>query len=161
MTDDREILLAIQDGIPIVREPFAEASEALGISQEALVERLNGMKEEGVIRRFAPNINQRKIGITANAVVVWRVPEEDLPRVVEAMLGHHEISHCYRRATVPGKWEYNLYTVVHDYDRASVDWFVRKLSEETGVKDYHVLYSRRRFKGTSSRISRSSRRNVK
>ncbi len=153
MTDDRAILLAIQDGIPLVKEPFAEASEALGISQEALVERLIEMKEDGTIRRFAPNINQRKIGITANAVVVWRVPEKDLPRVVEAMLGHHEISHCYRRATVPGKWEYNLYTVVHDYDRASVDWFVRGLSEETGVEDYHVLYSLRRFKGTSSRIS--------
>jgi len=161
MVDDREILIAIQDGIPLVREPFAEASEALGLSQETLVERLNGMKEDGTIRRFAPNINQRKIGITANAVVVWMVPEEELPRVVEAMLGHHEISHCYRRATIPGKWEYNLYTVVHDYDRASVDWFVRTLSKETRVKDYQVLYSRRRFKGTSSRISRSSRRNVK
>jgi DNA-binding Lrp family transcriptional regulator len=157
MTDDREILLAIQDGIPLVREPFAEASESLGISPEALVERINGMKGDGTIRRFAPNINQRKIGITANAVVVWRVPEEDLPRVVETMLGHHEISHCYRRATVPGKWEYNLYTVVHDYDRESVDRFVIQLSEETGVEDYHVLYSKRRFKGTSSRISRSSR----
>ena len=157
MTDDREILLEVQDGIPLVREPFAEASETLGISQEALVERLRGMKEDGTIRRFAPNINQRKIGITANAVIVWRVPEEDMPRVVETMLGHHEISHCYRRATVPGKWEYNLYTVVHDYDRESVDRFVRQLSEETGVEDYHILYSRRRFKGTSSRISRSSR----
>lgn len=157
MTSDRDILLAVQDGIPIVREPFAEASEALGISQEALVERLNGMRDDGTIRRFAPNINQRKIGITANAVVVWRVPEDDLPQVVETMLGHHEISHCYRRATVPGKWEYNLYTVVHDYDRASVDRFVRRLSEETGVEDYHVLYSRRRFKGTSSRISGSKR----
>jgi DNA-binding Lrp family transcriptional regulator len=157
MADDREILLAVQDGIPLIREPFAEASEALGISQEALVERLNGMKEDGIIRRFAPNINQRKIGITANAVVIWRVTEEDLLLVVETMLGHHEISHCYKRATVPKKWEYNLYTVVHDYDRESVDRFVRRLSEETGVKDYHVLYSRRRFKGTSSRISRSSR----
>jgi len=54
MTDDREILLAVQDGIPLVREPFAEASEALGISQEALVERLNAMREAGIIRRFAP-----------------------------------------------------------------------------------------------------------
>ena len=157
MTDDREILLAVQDGIPLVREPFAETSEALGLSQEDLVERLRGMKEDGTIRRFAPNINQRKIGITANAVVVWRVPEEDLPQVVETMLGRHEISHCYRRATVPGKWEYNLYTVVHDYDRESVDRFVRRLSAETGVEDYQILYSRRRFKGTSSRISRSSR----
>jgi DNA-binding Lrp family transcriptional regulator len=121
------------------------------------VDRLNAMKEDGIIRRFAPNINQRKIGITANAVIIWRVPEEDLPRVVETMLGYHEISHCYRRATVPGKWEYNLYTVVHDYSRESVDRFVRRLSEEAGVGDYHVLYSRRRFKGTSSRISRSSR----
>ena len=157
MTDNREILLAVQDGIPLVREPFTEASKALGISQEDLVERLKRMREDGTIRRFAPNINQRKIGITANAVVIWRVPEEDLPRVVETMLGYNEISHCYRRATVPGKWEYNLYTVVHDYDRESVSRFVRRLSEETGIEDYQVLYSRRQFKRTSSRISRSSR----
>lgn len=157
MADDREILLAIQDGIPIDREPFAAASEALGMTQEALVERLRGMLEDGTIRRFAPNINQRKIGITANAVVVWRVPEEDLSQVVETMLGHHEVSHCYKRETVPGKWDYNLYTVVHDYDKESVDRFVRRLSEETGVEDYLVLYSRRRFKGTSSRISDTKR----
>lgn len=157
MTDDKEILLAVQDGIPLVLEPFTEASEALGISQEDLVERLKEMREDGTIRRFAPNINQRKIGITANAVIIWRVLEEDMPRVVEIMLGYNEISHCYQRVTVPGKWEYNLYIVVHDYDRESVSQFVKRLSEETGVEDYQVLYSRRQFKRTSSRISRSNR----
>jgi DNA-binding Lrp family transcriptional regulator len=157
MTKDSEILLAVQDGIPLVREPFAEASEALEISQENLIERLKGMREDGTIRRFAPNINQRKIGIIANAVVVWRVPEENISRVVETMLKYNKISHCYRRATVPGKWEYNLYTVIHDYDKKSVSQFVRRLSKETGIKDYQVLYSRRQFKRTSSRISRLNR----
>ena len=157
MTNDRDILLAVQDGIPLVREPFAEASETLKISQENLVERLKGMREEGTIRRFAPNINQRKIGITANAVVIWRVPEKNISRVVETMLRYNEISHCYQRATVPGKWEYNFYTVVHDYNRKSVRQFVKRLSEETEVEDYQILYSRRQFKGTSSRISRSNR----
>ena len=157
MTNDRDILLAVQDGIPLVREPFAEASEALKISQENLVERLKGMREEGIIRRFAPNINQRKIGITANAVVIWRVPKKNISRVVETMLRYNEISHCYQRATIPGKWEYNLYTVVHDYDRKSVRQLMKRLSEETGVEDYQILYSRRQFKGTSSRISRSNR----
>ena len=153
MTTDYEILRVIQDGVPVTREPFKEAADKLGMTQEELVERVETMNENGLIRRFSANINQRKLGITANAVVVWNIPEERMEAAVPVFLERGEISHIYERRVYPGRWEYNLYTVVHDYDRESVERFAKKIADEIGVDDYQVLFSKRRFKGTSSRLA--------
>jgi DNA-binding Lrp family transcriptional regulator len=153
MTTDHEILQLIQDGVPVTREPFKEAADKLGMTQEELVERVKAMNENGLIRRFSANINQRKLGITANAVVVWNIPEAKMEASVPVFLKRGEISHIYERRVYPGRWEYNLYTVVHDYDRESVERFAKKIADEIGVNDYQVLFSKRRFKGTSSRLA--------
>ena len=153
MKTDHEILQVIQDGVPVTREPFKEAADKLGMTQEELVERVKVMNENGLIRRFSANINQRKLGIVANAVVVWNIPDEKMDAAIPVFLGRGEISHIYERITYPGKWEYNLYTVVHDYDRESVNGFAKKLADLVGVDAYQVLFSKRRFKGTSSRLA--------
>ncbi len=153
MKTDHEILRMIQDGVPLTREPFKEAADKLGMTQEELVERVKAMNENGLIRRFSANINQRKLGITANAVVVWNISQERMEAAVPVFLERGEISHIYERRVYPGRWEYNLYTVVHDYDRESVERFARGLADEIGVQDYQVLFSKRRFKGTSSRLA--------
>lgn len=152
MTTDNEILKAIQDGVPITREPFKEVAERLGLSEAELIKRLQEMKDRGVIRRFSANINQRRLGITANAVVVWKIPENQIDPAVEVFLRHGQLSHIYERKTVPGKWEYNLYTVIHDYDQEAVKETIDKIAEEIGVQSYQILFSKRRFKGTSSRL---------
>lgn len=153
MKTDHEILRVIQDGVPVTREPFKKAADKLGMTQEELVERVKAMNENGLIRRFSANINQRKLGIVANAVVVWNIPEEKMETAVPVFLERGEISHIYERRVYPGRWEYNLYTVVHDYDRESVERFSKELADEIGVQDYQVLFSKRRFKGTSSRLA--------
>jgi len=153
MTTDYEILRVIQDGVPVTREPFKEVADKLGMTQEELVKRVKAMNENGIIRRFSANINQRKLGITANAVVVWNIPEAKMEATVPVFLERGEISHIYERRVYPGRWEYNLYTVVHDYDRESVKRFAKKIADEIGVDDYQVLFSKRRFKGTSSRLA--------
>jgi len=153
MTTDHDILRVIQDGVPVTREPFKEAADKLGMTQEELVKRVKAMNENGLIRRFSANINQRKLGITANAVVVWNIPEEKMEAAVPVFLKRGEISHIYERRVYPGRWEYNLYTVVHDYDRESVERFAKNIADEIGVVDYQVLFSKRRFKGTSSRLA--------
>ena len=95
MTTDHEILRVIQDGVPITREPFKKAADKLGMTQEELVERVKTMNENGLIRRFSANINQRKLGITANAVVVWNIPEEKMEAAIPVFLERGEISHIY------------------------------------------------------------------
>ncbi len=116
-----------------------------------MLERLNLLLEKRVIRRFAATIGHRALGIVANAMIVWRVPSEDVERVGGIMASFDEVTHCYERPSVP-KWPYNLYSVVHSHSREECRKVAAEISRKTGVEDYQVLFSEREFKKTGARI---------
>ncbi len=143
------VLRAAQKGIPIVKEPFEGIAKEAGISQDEVIERLKKLIKGGVIKRLGISINQRKVGIEANAVVAWKVPQEQVESVGNMLAAYKEITHCYERVTMPGKWEHNLFTVIHGYTRESVEEFAESLSKVAGIRDYLVLFSNEQFKRTS------------
>jgi DNA-binding Lrp family transcriptional regulator len=147
---DIEILLALQDGIPLVREPFTAIAKHLGINPDEVIERLQRLQEQNVIRKFGIFIWKRKVGIIANAMVVWAVPSNRIREVAEVISSFKNVTHCYERRTVPNKWEYNLYTVIHGFKRKTVREFVKRLSKEVGVVDYLILFSVKEFVRRSS-----------
>lgn len=147
---DMKILLAVQDGIPIVREPFSTIAKQLGLKPEEVVKRLQRLREEKVIRKFEVFIRKRKVGITANAMVVWMVPSNRTQEVGEFFAGFKEVTHCYERRTVPDKWRYNLYTVIHGFKRKTVKEVVKRLSDASQVEDYLILFSVKEFVRRSS-----------
>jgi DNA-binding Lrp family transcriptional regulator len=146
---DRAILRITQDRIPLIKEPFGEIAKELGISHDEVLTRLKKLINNGVIKRLGISANQRKVGIVANAVVAWKVPQDQVERVGTMLSSYKEITHCYLRETIPGKWEYNLFTVLHGYDRESVEEFAKRLSGTVGIREYLVLFSNEQFKRTS------------
>lgn len=146
---DQAILHITQDEIPLIREPFEGVAKETGISQEDAIARLKRLINDGVIKRLGISVNQRKVGIVANAVVVWKVSPEQVESVGNTLSSYKEVTHCYERKTDPIKWEHNLFTVLHGYDRESVEKFAEKLSESVGIRDYLVLFSNEQFKRTS------------
>ncbi len=147
---DIEILLALQDGIPLVKEPFTAIAKHLEIKPDEVVERLQRLQEQNVIRKFGVFLWKRKVGIIANAIVVWAVPNNRIQEVAEFISSLKDVTHCYERRTIPNKWEYNLYTVIHGFKRKTVKEFVKKLSQEVGVADYLILFSAKEFVRRSS-----------
>lgn len=61
---DLKLLKTIQDGIPIVSEPFKHIAKEAGLSETDVLARVHSMAKEGVIRRFGASIGHRAIGIT-------------------------------------------------------------------------------------------------
>jgi len=141
---DLEILCALQGGIPLVREPFSAIATHLGITQREVVKRLQRLREEKVIRKFGLFMWKSKIGVVANAMVVWTVPRERLQSVAEFFSGFKEVTHCYERRTTP-EWDYNLYTMIHGAKRKAVRKFVEMLAAEARLDDYVTLFSVREF----------------
>ena len=123
----------------------------LSIDEEQVMERLSRLLEEKVIRRFSATIGHRTLGIVANAMIVWRVPPEDVERVGGIMASFDQVTHCYERPSVPD-WPYNLYTVVHSPSRDECRKVAAEISRKAGVSDYQVLFSEREFKKTGARI---------
>ncbi len=123
----------------------------LSIGEEMVLERLSFLLEGEVIRRFAATIGHRALGIVANAMIVWRVPLEEVERVGLIMASFDEVTHCYERPSRQN-WPYNLYTVVHSHSRDECRKVAAEISHKTGVEDYQVLFSEREFKKTGARI---------
>jgi DNA-binding Lrp family transcriptional regulator len=147
---DWAVMMQVQDGIPLVEYPFDEPARKIGIPQQDLISRIRGLIDEGIIRRFGARINNRRMGFVANAMIAWKVPEERVEVVGRLFAGNPAVTHCYERKIIPGRWEHNVFTMVHCRSEAEVDRLVKGLAKEAGVPDYQVLISGEEFKRTVS-----------
>ncbi len=148
---DLKLLKLTQDGIPILPEPFLKIAGELGITEEDVLKRVKNLINDGVIRRFGASIGHRAIGINANAMCTWNVPEERVEEVGAVMAGFPEVTHCYERPRYPD-WKYNLFTMIHAYSREECEKVAKEISIATGIKDYSILFSEREFKKTGVRL---------
>jgi siroheme decarboxylase len=155
---DEEILSRLQDGIPIEESPFARIAAEMNLGEDDVIRRLRTLKEAGIIRRFGSRINPRRARIAVNVMVAWKVPGDLADAAGALMAEYPEVTHCYRREIVPGRWEYPLYTVLHGYDQQTVNYHIRMLSRITGISEYIVLTSTREFKRTAAGRIRPGRR---
>jgi len=144
--DDIRLLREIQNGLPVAGEPFQVIGERCGMSGNEVLERIRVLREKGVIRKLRARINQRKLGITANALVAWKVPAPEISAVGALLASFPEVSHCYERSPVPGRWEYTLYTVHHGRKREAVLHEIQDIARRAGGWDYTVMFSTDEFK---------------
>lgn len=148
---DYKILFETNKGLLLTVEPFNEIAAQLGITPQEVIARLVKLRDSGVIRRFGASIKPNDLGFSANALVAWKVPENRVQEVGSFLSQYSEVTHCYERKTIAGKWEYNLYTVMHARKREAIKLLVNNLSEATAVNDYLILYSTRDLKKAYAR----------
>ena len=75
------ILNNIQSGFPLVPQPFKILSTQLGIKEEALIQTLKRLKDEGIIRNFAISLNHIKLGFKSSLVGI-RAPSDKIEYIV-------------------------------------------------------------------------------
>lgn len=149
LTDlEKKIIAMLQTDIPVVRRPFLEMADKIGITEDEFLAVLNKLNDQGMIRRFGATLKHQKSGFKANAMVAWKVDEDKVEETGNTMAGFHQITHCYRRNPAPG-WKYNLYTMVHAATEDECYAIAEQISQATGQKDYELLFSRKELKKTS------------
>jgi siroheme decarboxylase len=145
---DKEIIRHLQADLPLTATPFAAVADEVGVGEEELLERIRRLKERGLLRRFGATVNHVKAGFTANAMVAWYVPEDQVDEVGTLMASVREVSHCYGRK--PNRsWKYNLFTMVHGTSKKQCREVVERIAEMTGISDYIFLFTHKEFKKTS------------
>ena len=145
---DRRLLGQIQGDLPLCLTPFVQVAWKAGWKEEVLLRRVRGFVRRGMIRRFGAILRHQKAGYQGNAMVVWKVGEEEIPRVSQAMASFPPVSHCYLRPPFPD-WPFNLYTMVHGKDEKDCRRIALRISKKTGIKDYRLLFSKREHKKSS------------
>ncbi len=145
---DKKVIGLIQGDLPLDPRPFAVMAEKIGISEAEFVERVRSLKERGVIRRFGATLRHQEAGFSSNAMIAWVVPEREVDKAGETMAQFREVTHCYQRR--PQKdWKYNLYTMIHGDNENECFKIAQRISHETGIEEYILLFSEKEFKKTS------------
>ena len=145
---DKALITAIEDGLPLVSQPYEAVGNMIGLSETAVIERLENLIATGVISRFGVVVNHRRVGYRANAMVVWDIPDDYVADAGRSLAELPFVSLSYQRPRRLPDWPYNLFCMVHGRERTAVCDQVAALARDCDVEDVprDILFSRRRFK---------------
>ena len=144
---ERKIIGAIYTDIPLVERPFENIAAALNVSENKLLAYIRAFRKKHILRKYAAVLNHRKAGFNCNAMAVWRAPAELIPSAGALMASYAAVSHCYQRQTARG-WDYNLYSMIHGHSKEECLALAGKISGQTGLKKYRILFSTKEYKKT-------------
>ena len=65
---DRAIIVATQDGLPLVSQPYQALADQLDVAVDVVIQRMKAMQESGVIRRIAAVPNHFRFGYRCNGM---------------------------------------------------------------------------------------------
>ncbi len=132
MTDatDRAIVNVLQSGLPLSKQPYAEAADALGLAENELIERLQRMLNDGDLTRFGPLWNAERLG-GALTLAAMSVPADDLDRAAAIVNSFPQVAHNYERGHA-----LNMWFVLATERPEEIDTVIAEIEARTG---YEVL----------------------
>lgn len=127
---DRAIVNALQGGFPICDEPYAAVAQTLGIGAQALIDRLRGLLERGVLTRFGPQYQVERMG-GSFVLAALSAPEGDFDRVADLVNAFPEVAHNYRR-----DHRLNMWFVLATGSPEQVPEVAKRIEAATGLPVY-------------------------
>lgn len=149
---DTVLAACVEAGLPLEAAPFEAWAQASKRSVDEVLACLQGWLHSGTLRRFGVIVRHHELGMAANAMTVFDVPDEAVDACGAALARQPGITLAYRRARDAG-WSYNLYGMVHGRDRDTVRMLIDAATARAGLAGVprEVLFSCRRFKQTGAR----------
>jgi DNA-binding Lrp family transcriptional regulator len=150
---ERALAAALQQGLALVPQPYAELGRRAGMAEEAAIATLCRWLEEGLVNRLGVIVRHRPLGFRANAMVVWDVPDARARAAGQALARAPGVTLCYLRERRPPDWPYNLYCMIHGRNRVEALSRIAALDALCGLAGYpyEVLFSRRCFRQCGAR----------
>ncbi|MCB1725138.1 MAG: Lrp/AsnC family transcriptional regulator [Gammaproteobacteria bacterium] len=124
---ERRLLDVYQRGLPLDPRPFARVADALGVSEQTVLDGLTRLQQAGVISRVGPVFRPNRVGVSTLAALA--VPSERLDEVARTVSGYAEVNHNYER-----EHDYNLWFVVTARDARGLAQVLASIAAETGLE---------------------------
>jgi DNA-binding Lrp family transcriptional regulator len=138
---------ALQEGLPIVAQPYLALALELRVSEQAVVDAIATLQHKGLIKRFGMVLKHRQLGYRANAMVVWDVPDNVVDQVGNSLGEEACVTLSYRRPRRPPQWNYNLFCMIHGTSRDTVTAQLEDIVTRKGLDYPHqLLFSNHCFK---------------
>jgi DNA-binding Lrp family transcriptional regulator len=100
---DRKLLNLIQSDFPLHREPYAALSDKLGVSEDEVLQRIQRLRDKGIIRSISAIYNAAGLGYHST-LVAMHVDEAHVDEAAAFINRHMEVSHNYLRDHYLNLW---------------------------------------------------------
>ncbi|MBR4329535.1 MAG: Lrp/AsnC family transcriptional regulator [Candidatus Riflebacteria bacterium] len=137
---DREILQMLQNGFPLVAEPYKAIGDKLWIDEYAVISRIVRLIQNGVIRYVGPFFDSRKLGYKG-CLAAMNVPEERVDEVAAVINRFDEVTHNYLREGTPNVW-FTLITNSPERQKEILD----SIKKESGIDEIKLFSSKKYVK---------------
>ncbi len=120
----------MQGGFPLTDTPYRDVAAELGMTESALLARLQQLLDSRVLTRFGPMYQIERMG-GRFVLAAMAVPEDRFDEVAEAVNALPEVAHNYRR-----EHRFNMWFVLATETPAGIDDAVARIERATGLPVY-------------------------
>ena len=145
---EKNVFKVASGDLPVIDRPFDIWAESIGINVSELLSVLKKAVSDGTIRRFGAVLSHQKSGLKHNAMIAWRVPNNEVDRVGAEMARFREVTHCYLRKETEN-WPYNMYTMIHAKTKRDLFEIVEEIAKNAGITEFSILKTIKELKKTS------------
>jgi DNA-binding Lrp family transcriptional regulator len=137
---DKEILMELQYDFPLHARPYDDIANKVGIGLQDLLERINNLKKDGIIKRIGFYYNFRAQGNEA-ALIAFE-SGENYKKLAEIAMKDPLVTHSYLRSHPI----YNVWIVAKRASNEELINLAERMTKESNSKSYVVLLSKRTYK---------------
>jgi len=136
---DRKLLNIVQKDFPICENPFQVIGQKIGLSEEEVLERLQNLKEQGIIRRIGGVFDSKKLGYKS-CLIAARVAPEKLAEVTAFINRFPGVTHNYERTH-----QFNLWFTLTASGDEKFNEIIDLIKNKSGVDELELLPAVRMF----------------
>ncbi|SFT35754.1 Lrp/AsnC family transcriptional regulator [Halomonas saccharevitans] len=152
----RRLRALLERGLPLTSRPWQTLAEQAGLAEEEAMACAHRWQAEGLIKRLGLVVRHRRLGLEANAMVVWDVPDERVALVGRRLARETAVTLCYRRPRRLPDWPYNLFCMIHGARRERVLEELAAIVARLGLDDiaHRALFSTHAYRQCGARYAR-------
>jgi DNA-binding Lrp family transcriptional regulator len=137
---DRLILNEIQRNFPVSRRPFLVLARRLGMKEKEVLERVERLKDSGIIRRIGASFSSRAVGFSSTLCAA-RVPRRKMRKFISVVNSYPGVTHNYER-----EGDYNIWFTLIAPSGKRINEILAEISQKTGITDILNLPASKIFK---------------
>jgi siroheme decarboxylase len=133
---DKSIINHIQSDFPICERPYQAIADQLKLDETEVIQRIQRLKNEGIIRRIGGNFRPEKLGFFSTLCAA-KVPPEKLDDFAACVNTYPGVTHNYVRENA-----YNVWFTFIAASREEIEANLKDIETQTGIKALNLPATR-------------------
>ena len=125
---DRALLNAVQTKFPVEAQPYQSLGDLVGITGQEAIDRIRGLRQEGIIRRLGGVFDSHRLGYFSTLCSA-KVPLDKIPVMNEILAAIPGVTHNYLR-----KNSYNIWFTLIAFSKEKVEEIFHDFLQKIEVK---------------------------